>query len=156
MTPRTAFFLSATLLATAPVYAQSIVWRCQETDGSKHYTNVKKDTEGKNCAVVSREVSVVPIPMPKPIASPASFPRVDADTQRSRDTSRRRILEDELTTEEKQLADARDKLNEQEGIRTGDEKNYSKVQERLQPYQETVSRHERNVNALKRELANLK
>jgi len=38
---------------------------------------------------------------------------------------RRKILEDELATEEKGLLDAKSKLTEQESVRHGDEKNYS-------------------------------
>ena len=67
----------------------------------------------------------------------------------------RATLENELTQEESMLADARKKLAEQEGIRTGDEKNYARVLERLKPYQDTVEVHQKNVEALKRELSNL-
>ena len=87
---------------------------------------------------------------------PANFPRVDPETQRVRDDTRRRILENELSAEEKSLADARAKLAEQESIRNGDERNYQKVLDRLQPYQETVERHERNVMALQQELIRLR
>ena len=40
-------------------------------------------------------------------------------------------------------------------MRTGDENNYARVLERLQPYQDTVQDHQKNIEALKRELANL-
>ena len=53
------------------------------------------------------------------------------------------------------LSDSRKKLAEQEAIRGGDEKNYARVLERLKPYQDTVEVHEKNVEALKRELGNL-
>ncbi len=53
------------------------------------------------------------------------------------------------------LADARKKLAEQEAIRTGDEKNYARVLERLKPFRDSVEVHEKNVEALKREIANL-
>ena len=53
------------------------------------------------------------------------------------------------------LADARKKLSEQEATRGGDEKNYARVLDRLKPYQDTVEVHEKNVEALKRELSNL-
>ncbi|HTO49016.1 MAG TPA: DUF4124 domain-containing protein [Burkholderiales bacterium] len=136
------------------------VWRCTEQDGKSHYTNIKKETEGKQCAVVTREVSVVSAPPPQRRAAatptPSDFPRVDANTQRSRDDGRRRILEDELYTEEKGLSDAKAKLAEQESIRNGDEKNYQRVIERLKPYQDAVDRAERNVAALKRELSGLR
>ena len=75
----------------------------------------------------------------------ANFPRVDKDTQKSRDDGRRRILEDELFSEEKGLSDAKAKLAEQEAVRNGDEKNYQRVLDRLKPYQEAVDRHERNM-----------
>lgn len=161
---------AAAAFALAPAsFAQGTVWRCTESDGRAHYTNIKKDTEGKACQVVTKEVSVVPggpagaaLPASRSsapqaaTATPPNFPRVDRDTQRSRDDNRRRILEDELATEEKSLIDAKSKLTEQESVRLGDERNYQRVLDRLKPYQDTVERHERNVSALKRELANLK
>jgi hypothetical protein len=70
--------------------------------------------------------------------TPSNFPRVDKDTQKSRDDGRRRILEDELTTEEKGLSDARAKLSEQEAVRYADEKNYQRVLDRLKPYQDVI------------------
>ena len=145
------------LLATPLAFGQGIVWRCLE-DGHAHYTNIKKETEGRECAVVSREVSIVhsrPAAAPKPAARPANFPRVDPETQRVRDETRRQILESELLAEEKSLADARAKLATEESIRNGNERNYQKVLDRLQPYQETVERHERNVMALQQELTRL-
>jgi hypothetical protein len=152
--------LAAPLALAQGNVGQPTVWRCMD-DGRSHYTNIKKETEGKSCTVVSREISVVsalpPVAAAAPAASrPANFPRVDRDTQRSRDEARRRILEDELSTEEKSLAEARAKLSEQEGVRNGDERNYQKVLDRLQPLKEAVDRHERNVAALVRELASVK
>jgi hypothetical protein len=164
------FLAAATALALAPAaFAQGTVWRCTESDGRAHYTNIKKDTEGKTCQVLTKEVSVVPggqvgvaasanrsTGPQAATATPPSFPRVDRETQRSRDDNRRKILEDELETEEKSLVDAKSKLTEQESVRYGDEKNYQRVLDRLKPYQDAVERHERNVSALRRELANLK
>jgi len=90
----------------------------------------------------------------KPAA--AARPRVDATTQRSRDEERRQILENELTAEEQQLAEAKQALSEQEAIRTGDERNYARVLERLKPYQDAVATHEQNIESIRRELANLR
>jgi len=136
------------------------VWRCLE-QGRSQYTNIKKETEGKDCTVVSREISVVsalpPVAAAAPTsARPANFPRVDRETQRARDETRRRILEDELSAEARSLENARAKLSEQEGIRNGDERNYQKVLDRLQPLREAVDRHERNVAALMRELGTVR
>lgn len=145
------------LFVTPLAFGQGTVWRCVD-DGRSQYTNMKKETEGKDCTVVSREVSVVhslPVAEQKPDARPANFPRVAPETQRLRDETRRKILENELSIEAKSLADAKAKLAAQEEVRHGNERNYQKVVDRLQPYQESVERHERNVMALQQELTRL-
>ena len=85
-----------------------------------------------------------------------SFPKVDGQTQRKRDDERRNILEKELADEQKQLEAARQKLAEQESVRTGDERNYQRFLERVQPFRDAVANHERNIEAIRREIANLK
>jgi hypothetical protein len=135
-------------------------FKCLDANGRATYTNMKEETTGKNCTVVMREISVVPaIPAPRPSTanpSPAGFPKVDAATQKSRDNARRRILEEELSGEEKALAQAKAELTEQEGIRTGDERNYQRVLDRLQKYKDEIERHQNNVEALRKELSNAK
>jgi hypothetical protein len=85
----------------------------------------------------------------------AKPPRVSEDTQKTRDDERRRILEQELTDETSQLAQAKEQLAAQEAIRNGNERNYQRFLERVQPYRDAVATHERNLEALKREIANL-
>ena len=85
-----------------------------------------------------------------------NFPSVDRDTQRERDAERRRILEQELAAEQRRLVQARQELQEQESVRTGEERNYQRFLDRVQPYQEAVETHERNVQALQREINNLR
>ena len=85
-----------------------------------------------------------------------NFPSVDRDTQRERDAERRRILEQELAAEQRRLAQARQELEEQESVRTGDERNYQRFLDRVQPYQQAVETHQRNVQALQREINNLR
>ena len=41
-------------------------------------------------------------------------------------------------------------------MRTGDEKNYQRVLDRLQPYKDRVAQHERNIQAIQKELNNLR
>lgn len=146
------------LALVAPAWADT--FKCIDVGGRATYTNIKEETKGKNCTVVMREISVVPAtPAQRPAtasSSPAGFPKVDQATQKSRDGARRRILEEELSGEEKALAQARAELTEQEGIRTGDERNYQKVLDRLQKYKDEVERHQKNVEALKKELSNTK
>jgi len=153
-------FLAALALAlAAPAWGDT--FKCVDANGRPTYTNMPEETRGKNCSVVMREISVVPAGPAVPAAraatanrSPEGFPKVDPATQKSRDGARRRILEEELSGEEKALARARAELTEQEGIRTGDERNYQKVLDRLQKYKDEVARHENNIAALKKELGN--
>lgn len=137
-------------LAAPYGHAQSEVYKCPDGSGRSTYTNVKRDTVGKNCTLVTREVSVVPSQAPTParFASPSGAV--------SRNEGRRRILESELQNEQQLLTDSRQKLAEQEGIRNGDERNYARVLERLKPYQEAVAQHTKNIEQLRDELDKLK
>ena len=158
---RIGFAAGLALALAAPAWADT--FKCVDANGRPTYTNMKEETKGKNCSVVMREISVVPAGPAAPAAragrekeTPAGFPKVDPATQKSRDGARRRILEEELGGEEKALAQAKAELTEQEGIRTGDERNYQRGLDRLQKYKDEVERHEKNVEALKKELSNVK
>ena len=145
------------LLAALPPSARGEIFKCMDARGRPLYTSDKRDTDGKKCETVSREVNVVSAPAAKPPAakSPAGFPKESSSERQSSRAKQRDTIEKELNQEQSMLMDARKKLSEQEGMRSGDEKNYARVLERLRPYQDTVEVHEKNVEALKRELGNL-
>jgi len=148
-------FCSALCLACAVAPAWGQVFRCVDANEHVTYTNIA--SEGKNCKRM--EVETAPTPAPGKsgtIATPVNFPKVSPDAQRERDKQRRAILSQELAREEQGLAAAKQTLAEQEQIRTGNERNYQKVLERLQPYKEEVERRERNIEAINRELAALR
>ena len=86
----------------------------------------------------------------------AKPPRVSENTQKTRDDERRRILDQEVADETKQLAQARERLAAEEAVRSGNERNYDRFLERVQPYRDAVATHERNIEAINREIANLK
>jgi hypothetical protein len=133
-------------------HAQSEVYKCPDASGRPTYTNVKRDTVGKNCTLVSKEVSVVPAQVPaRAMQSPGG-----SETASARSENRRRILESELQNEQQLLSDARQKLAEQEGIRDGGERNYARVLERLKPYQEAISQHTKNIEQLQGELGRIR
>jgi hypothetical protein len=92
---------------------------------------------------------------PRKQATPINFPRVDSDTQRKRDASRRNILQEELKSEQKALAEAKKALAEGEATRLGNERNYQKYLERVQGLKDAVQTHQKNVEAIQKELANL-
>ena len=151
MAPSRTFLGWAFLALAAPCgHAQSEVYKCPDASGRPTYTNVKRDTVGKNCTLVSKEVQVVPSQVPARDARDKSSAAVD------RNANRRKILESELQNEQQLLADARQKLAEQEGVRDGEERNYARVLERLKPYQEAVDLHTKNIEQLRGELGRLK
>ncbi|MEP6996636.1 MAG: hypothetical protein ABI900_03255 [Betaproteobacteria bacterium] len=86
--------------------------------------------------------------------TPAGFPKVEAGTQKGRDTLRNKVLNDELATEEKLLSEARAAYGDGTPPPLPDEKaNAQKYADRLARLRQAVALHERNIEALKRELA---
>lgn len=154
--------LTAGLLATAPfALAQpgaemQTIWRCVDPSGKTHVTNVKEETAGKDCkAIQTQRVTVVPAVKPA-TKSPAAFPKESAGERANARDRQRATLETELASEEALLAKAKAELVDQESIRSGGEKNYAKVLERLQKYRDNVQLHEKNVQELRRELSKLR
>lgn len=142
-----------------PVQAQSI-YKCVDASGNTLISNARMD---RNCkAVVTGPDSSVPAPRPKGATgaaanpSPNGFPRVQEDAQKARDNDRKRILEQEMASEQRNLEQAKKELAEQEAVRMGDERNYQRMLDRLQPYKDRVAQHERNIQAIQKELSNLR
>ena len=143
--------------AQPPAGQVETLWNCKDKDGRTTLTNQQQDTTGKDCRIVQQQ-RVTVVPPAKPGAkspSPQNFPKESTSDRLTAKDRQRQTLERELSQEETLLADARRKLAEQEEIRGGDERNYAKVLERLQPFKDAVEVHAKNIEALKRELANL-
>lgn len=89
--------------------------------------------------------------------SPANFPKVSSGAQKERDLNRRRILEEELASEQRQLASQKKELSEAEATRTAEEKaNPQKFLERIGRLRENLVLHEKNITALQKELTKLR
>ena len=81
---------------------------------------------------------------------------IDTGAQRTRDTDRKRILEEELAAEEKRLADLKKEFNNGEPERQGGERNYQTYLDRTERLKADVARSEANVDSLRRELGSIK
>ena len=166
---RTIAMLAASLALSHAAAAQTSVYKCVDAEGRVEFT----DSNRRGCKPLDlgytppaapRASAPIPGPAlaavrtssPPPAVSPASFPRVDNAQQRARDDDRREILHDELRSEEKKLADLKREFNNGEPERQGNERNYAKYQERVAGMRDDINRSERNVEALRREIANLR
>ena len=147
-------FLFAMLCAGA---AGAQTCKYVDSEGRVTYSNVPvKNARKVTCFEPAAPPKAQSQPQQADAPAQPARPRVDPATQRQRDDDRRNILETELSAEEERLAEARRALTEQESIRLGDERNYQRVLDRLKPYQDAVAQHEKNIAALRQELANLR
>jgi hypothetical protein len=156
--------LPAIALSLAIGAAHADVFKCVDEDGSVTYTNAKS---GKNCKALSSDLPVSSVPSNAPAKkatpTPGSFPKVDGDTQRTRDNDRRKILENELAAEQKALEAAKKELGDAESAPEtfrlkggGTGRNVAAYEEKVKPLQDKAALHERNIEALKKEIGNLR
>ncbi|MEO5860910.1 MAG: DUF4124 domain-containing protein [Burkholderiales bacterium] len=150
------------LLLIGSLQAETI-YRYLDDRGGVTYTNIPSGLPRKGVEKIH-----VPIPPPADIRlppapvmkvkpnPPVNFPKVDSQTQRKRDLSRKQILDDELKAEQQSLDAAKKALSEAEAVKIGADKNHQKYIERMQGFKEQVSRHEKNVDALKKEISGLR
>ena len=148
-------FVTFTLMAGAACAQVTEIYKCVEKNGRPLYTSDKREAAGKKCELVTREVNVAPAQRPR-AGNPSSFPKETAAERAHAKGRQREILEKELVAERQSLAKARQDLVEQESVRSGDERNYARVEQRLQPFKDNVELHEKNIEALRRELNSLR
>lgn len=153
--------LGLALMGAAPPAAAEI-FLCVDKDGRRELT----DNHRPGCRQLDVPGSI-PAPTPRkgpsaarapavPAVTPSDFPRVDNAQQKARDDDRRGILTDELRSEERRLAELRREFNGGEPERQGNEKNYAKYQARVAEMRDNIFRAEKNVEALKREIGNIR
>ena len=122
--------------------------KCVDASGKVRYLDESMVGEEK-CKPVRDAMNIVapqkeePAARSEPTEGPRRPPREEGSSRPQADTR--------LADAEARLADARAKLAEQEAIREGGERNYARVQERLQPYQQAVERAQQEVNQLRNE-----
>lgn len=145
-------------LCALSLVAHAQIFECVDEEGHKRFTNIAAEAKGcKTLSILPMEAPPPPQGAPgaaprtqgKPVppATSTNFPRVDRETQQARDNDRRRILEQELSHEQKLLAEAKQELAAQD---------HTGARERLDPYRRRVRQHEENVANIRREISNLR
>ena len=149
------------ILCLCPVLAQAEIYKAIDADG--HVTYSSAPIKGGKKIILEPLPTMVPPARSSSAASPEDFPRVDGETQRGRDDTRRKILQDELSTEKKLLDEARQSLREGEEnpevFRGQDGKTYrnvAKYEEKIKTLNDRVEMHQKNIEALNTELSKLK
>ncbi|MGA2550481.1 MAG: DUF4124 domain-containing protein [Burkholderiaceae bacterium] len=132
--------------------AQSEIYQCTDENGKVEYKNTGIT---KGCKKMTVEPVVVPKLTGPTAKTPTNFPKVDNDTQKSRDSDRRRILEDELKVQEAKLADLEKTFNNGEPERQGDERNYQRYLDRVQQLKDEIARTQSDIDSIKSELSKL-
>ena len=177
-------FLSALLIALLlPVLAQAEIYKTTDANGNVTYSNVKLKgskklnlepsdtsfgTNAGNGSSAGTSSDTKRTPQAK-TPTPASFPKVDSGTQNQRDGKRKEILQGELDSEKKALADAKNAYAEGESnpevfrtpIVTGPDgkksggatrRNVAKFEEKMKSLQADVEVHQRNIDLLTKEI----
>lgn len=149
------------MLCLCPVPAQAEIYKAVDADG--HVTYSSTPIKGGKKIILEPLPTMVPPARSRSAASPEDFPKVDGETQKGRDDTRRKILEDELSTEEKLLDEAMQNLKEgkeKPEVFRGQEgktyRNVAKYQEKIKMLNDRVEMHQKNIDALNTELSKLK
>ncbi len=160
------FPIALFLLIASPVRAD-VMYQCVDESGHKSFSNIKQSDKSANCTAMDLGPAEPPptqgaTKSTTKSPTPATFPKVDDNAQRARDNDRRRILEGELQTEQSSLEQAKKDLSYQEVNPLPEERikggalNGARVGERLQPFKDKIALHERNIEAIQKEIAKLR
>jgi Ni/Co efflux regulator RcnB len=151
--------------------AQAEIYKHVDANGNVTYSNVKikgakkLDLEPADTSFGNANNTGEGVSKRQPsarTATPADFPKVDAGTQTQRDGKRKDILRAELESEKKALEAAKKAYDEgksnPEVYRTAEGKtmrNVAKYDEKMKTLQADVDVHQRNIELLEKEIANI-
>ncbi|HZV92748.1 MAG TPA: hypothetical protein VFF72_05990 [Caldimonas sp.] len=143
--------------AQASASEGSVTYRCPGND----YKNTisAKEAERLGCKKLEGvPITIIQTSRPRqasPAGAGSSNARVDPQAQRARDTDARRILEQELKSEEDRLAGLKKDFNNGQPERHGNEQNYQKYVDRVADLSAAIARKEGDIAAIKREIQKL-
>jgi len=153
---RCAYALSWCLAATfaTAASAEQSVCKYIDTAGNIVFSNLPPEKGYRKISCMGADEPRRSTGSGKTTPTPAGFPKVDTETQRTRDDMRRKVLGDELSAEEKLLAEVRAQYANGAPTPLAEEQsNAAKYQERIARLRQQVQLHERNIEALRKELA---
>lgn len=150
------------LMCVAPMLASATdLYKYVDADG--HVTYSSSPIKG------GKKLNLEPLPTMAPLSkgrTPSDFPKVDNETQKGRDETRRKILQDELKAEQKLLEESKQNLQNAEAQNHGDATSNGKhvhndavaqqYAAEVSKQQDAVSMHQQNIDALNAELSKLK
>lgn len=145
------------LVAAAP--SDATICKYVDADGNVIYSNVApgKGLRKLSCDIADDAPRAKAPGMGNGVTkapTPAGFPRVEPEAQKSRDELRRKVLNDELSSEERLLGEARVAYGNGAPPPLADEQNDAeRYRQRIAKLRQAVQLHERNVDALRKELA---
>jgi uncharacterized protein DUF4124 len=183
---KSVWIAAALAVTVTSVLAQSTIYKHVDESGRVTYSNkpmkgasVVEMDPITTIAAAAPQIVITNAPRAIPATLTVTKPSlasVEPQLQRRRDEERRRILEGELAQEEKSLASARDALTQEQqnpiliaAVRMAQETpdptpsqmmqmrvSLEKASGKIRGLQSTVADHEKNVEALKKELGALK
>lgn len=143
------------VLCICPMLAHADIYKSVDENGNVTYSSTP--LKGGKRIYLEPLSSMLP---PAKVQSQEDFPRVNSAKQKERDDTRRKILQDELNSEEKQLALAQQNLADGKanpevfkGADGHTYRNVAKYDAKIKQLNDQVDLHQQNVDALKTELS---
>lgn len=159
-----------TVLITAWIYlpsAHADIYSCVDDKGQTAFADSKNKIAYKNCKLIMRDdsspVASSSLPGGTRNTTPSNFPKIDKKTQSQRDDKRKDILQTELDTEKRALADVQksyDQDSKNAGfVRANNIKEPAKIaqfDDNLKRQEDEINTHQQNIQLLQKELNSIK
>lgn len=138
------------------------IYKCTDESGISTFTDNPRSVPGKRCVGMNLGPIMIEAPTRKSprtsrrsgndnataSAAPSHFPRVDSATQSKRDQTRRQILQEEMDSEQRLLSEAQRNLSQAQ--------NNPNDSQRASHLRNEIVAHQKNIEALQKELQRVK
>ncbi len=125
------------------------LYKCQTQSAMSYFSG---PATGNGAGPSSRKI----IPGSSRTPTPANFPRVESNIQRERDDVRKRVLREELATEMRLLGESETSLKSGSPPLPDETATSPKYLDRMAKLRQTVDNHNKNIQALNKELDRLR